>query len=169
MSMKSHKALRVAGALLIVFGLFVTALAFVQDEVGEGGVVIVFPFVLGGVSGPTAVLLTLIFAGIFIALSFLPWLIFRGRPGWGEYAPLDFSLNADESEEMDYMITLEIPDHVRRRVLIEGEGSVLWLRSGADGSFVRRYTMPEGFEVGEFEYEYEGSYLVLKLRLRRSV
>lgn len=167
MPVSSYRALRVAGALLIVFGLFVTALAFVQDEVGEGGMVIVFPFVLGGVSGPTALVLTLIFAGIFVALSFLPWLLFRWRPGWGEYAPLDFGLNLGEAEEMDYMITLEVPDHVRRRVLIEGDGDVLWLRSGSDNSFVKRYTMPEGFEVGEFEYEYEGAYLVLKLRLRR--
>jgi hypothetical protein len=168
LSVGSSRALRFAGALLIVFGLFVTALAFAQGEIGEGGLVIVFPFVLGGVSGPAALVLTLIFAGIFVALSFLPWLLFRGRPGWGEYAPLDFGLDPGESEEVDYMITLELPDHIRRRVLIEGDGGVLWLRSGADGGFVRRYSLPEGFEVGEFEYEYEGSYLLLKLRLRRS-
>jgi hypothetical protein len=166
---RSQRVLRVAGALLIVFGLFIMAVAFVQDEIGKGSMVIVFPFVLGGVSGPTTLLLTLIFTGIFIALSFLPWLIFRGRPSWREYAPSDFSFNVDESEEMDYIITLEVPEHVKRRVLIEGEGSVLWLKSGADGSFVKRYTMPEGFELGEFEYEYEGSYLVLKLRLKRSL
>jgi len=154
--------------LLIVFGVMVTSFAM-MPEGGEGAIVL-FPFVFGEVSSGTAVLLSLVFLGVFIVSSLLPWYMFsRRRREWSGYRTVEWEVRPRESEAMEYMITLEVPQELKRTVFIEGVGGEVRLGSSVDGSFSRRYDLPRGFEVDEYNYEYEGDYLVLRLKLKRAI
>jgi hypothetical protein len=164
----SSSGLRMAGMLLIIFGLMVTSMAMMPEE-GEG-VIVLFPFVFGGVSGGMAVLLSFIFLGVFIATSLLPWyMLHRRQREWSGYGAAEWDVSPRESEAMEYMITIEVPPELRKTVYIEGASGEVRLGSTIDGSFSRRYDLPPGFDVDEYNYEYEGDYLVLRLRLKRAI
>lgn len=154
--------------LLIVFGLMVTSIAMMPED-AEGGFVL-FPFVFGEISSGMAVLLSFVFLGVFVASSLLPWYLFnRRRREWSGFRTVEWEVRPRESEAMEYMITLEVPPELKRTVFIEGVGDEVRLESSVDGSFSRRYDLPQGFEVDEYNYEYEGDYLVLRLKLKRAI
>jgi len=164
----SSSGLRVAGILLIVFGLMVTSMAMLPEG-GEGAIVL-FPFVFGEVSSGVAMLLSFVFLGVFVVSSLLPWYMFsRRRREWSGYRTVEWEVRPRESEAMEYMITLEVPPELKRTVFIEGVGEEVRLGSSVDGSFSRVYDLPGGYEVDEYNYEYEGDYLVLRLRLKRII
>ncbi|NQT07985.1 hypothetical protein HQ586_02805 [Candidatus Bathyarchaeota archaeon] len=164
----SSSGLRVAGMLLIVFGLMVTSIAMMPED-GEGAIVL-FPFVFGEISGGLAALLSVVFLGVFIVSSLLPWYMFnRRRREWSRFRTVEWEVRPHESEAMEYMITLEVPPELKRTVFIEGVGGEVRLGSSVDGSFSRSYDLPRGFEVDEYNYEYEGDYLVLRLKLKRAI
>ena len=164
----SSTGLRIGGMLLIIFGLLITSIALTPEGGSGEGVIVIFPFVFGNIGGWATVALSIAFLGIFIASSLLPWLLFS-KKGWGnglnqarwEYRPR-------ESEVMEYMITIDLPRELRKTVYIEEEGNFVHLKSSAE-DFHRSYTLPVGFEVDEYRYEYEGSYLLLKLKLKRTI
>ena len=154
--------------LLIVFGFMVTSIAMMPED-GEGAVVL-FPFVFGEISGGMAALLSVVFLGVFIVTSLLPWYMFnRRRREWSGFRTVEWEVRPHESEAMEYMITLEVPPELRRTVYIEGVEGEVRLGSSVDGSFSRSYDLPWGFEVDEYNYEYEGDYLVLRLKLKRAI
>ena len=164
----SSAGLRMLGMLLIVFGLLITSMAFVAE--GGEGVIVIFPFVFGNVGGWSAVVLSIAFLAIFVLTSLLPWILVtrRGGSGFGS-GSISWDPVPRESEVMEYMITIEVPSHLRRTIYVEGEEGIVHLRSSADESFNRSYRLPEGFEVDEYDHEYEGDYLLLKLKLIRSI
>jgi hypothetical protein len=151
--------------MLIVFGFLLMSMAVVPED--AEGVIVIFPFVIGNVSGWTAVVLSVAFLGLFIATSLLPWIMFSRRRPWVGYGPMRGEPRRREQEFMEYMITIDLPPELRDTVYIEGKEGVIHLRSRADSSFHRRYTLPEGFEVDEYDHEYDSSYLILKLKLKR--
>ena len=164
----SSVGLRMLGMLLIVFGLLITSMAFVVE--GGEGVIVVFPFVFGNVGGWSAVILSIAFLAIFVLTSLLPWILVTWRSGSGfGSGSIGWELGTRESEVMEYMITIEVPGHLRRTIYVEGGDGTMQLRSSADESFHRSYRLPEGFEVDEYDHEYEGDYLLLKLILKRKV
>jgi hypothetical protein len=163
----SSAGLRMLGMLFIVFGLMITSMAFMPED-GEG-VIVLFPFVIGNVSGTTAAILSLIFLGIFLATSLLPWYMFMRRRRHGAYNSYRWEVGPMESEVTEYMITIEIPKELKKTVYLEGLGGVIHLRSSLDVSFQRRYSLPEGFEMDDYTYEYDGDYLLLKLKLKRII
>ena len=72
-----------------------------------------------------------------------------------------------ESEEMEYMITIKIPSGLEKSVYVEeSEMGVITIYSHTDSTFHRSYDLPSGYEVEEYKYEYEGDYLVLRLKLK---
>jgi hypothetical protein len=156
------------GMLLIVFGLLITSLAFVAE--GTEGVVVIFPFVFGNIGGWSAVALSIAFLAIFVLTSLLPWILVTRRSGssFGS-GSIGWDLGPRESEVMEYMITIEVPSRLRSTIYVEGGDGTVLLRSSADESFHRSYRLPEGFEVDEYDHEYEGDYLLLKLKLIRSI
>jgi len=163
----SSSGLRMLGMLLVVFGLLITSMALLPVE-GEG-FIFIFPFVFGNVGGQTAAILSIIFMGLFLASSLLPWLLaYRGRRAWEGFTPFRHEGGPRESEEMEYIITLEIPGPLKRKVYIEGDGDEVHLNSTADPTFHRTYKLPEGFQLDDYTYEYDGEYLLLKLKLTRS-
>lgn len=162
----SSAGLRMLGMLFIVFGLLITSMVFVAG--GGEGVIIIFPFVFGNVGGWASVVLTIAFLGLFIATSLLPWILASRGRGYG-FTPARLGRMPGGSEVMEYIITIDLPGRLKRSVYIEGDGDVVHLRSSVDESFHRSYNLPDGFEVDEYSYEYDGSYLLLKLKLKRSV
>lgn len=104
-----------------------------------------------------------------MAMSLLPWFIFSRRVHVDVFNPEAGEYRSHESEVMEYMITIALPRRLRKTIYIEGEGNTIYLRSRADKSFHKVYTLPAGFEVDDCSYEYEGKYLLLKLKLKRSV
>ncbi len=162
----SSAGLRLLGSLFIVLGLLIMSLSF---AVGGGeGFIFIFPFLFSGVGGWASIVLTIIFFSVFVATSLLPWFLMtrRRKPGFvfstmrREYVP-------EESEAMDYVITIDVPTRLRKTIYIESDGYAVHLRSNVDGSFHRSYRLPEGFDMDEYDYEYEGSYLLLRLKLKR--
>lgn len=165
----SSVGLRMLGMLLITLGLLITSMAVLLKSGDGGGVVVIFPFVFDNVSGWAVVALTVVFTGIFIATSLLPWFLFSRR-GWGyEHSQAMWESIQREPEVMEYMITIDLPRRLRKTVYIEGDGNVVHLKSSADESFHRRYALPEGFAMNEYSYEYDGSYLLLNLKLKSSI
>lgn len=155
------------GMLFIAFGLMITSMAFIPED-GEG-VIVLFPFVIGNVSGTAAAILSLIFLGIFLATSLLPWYMFTRRRRQEVYNSYRWEVRPPESEVTEYMITIEIPKQLKKTVYLEGLGGVIHLRSRLDSSFQRSYSLPEGFEMDDYTYEYDGNYLLLKLKLKRII
>jgi len=164
----SSSGLRMIGLTLIVLGLVVTFLAMTGD-VEDGRVNFVFPFVFTNVGGWGMFTVSLLLFAFFILSSLLPWYLISRRGRLDSFIPFRQEWHARSSgpDTMEYIITTELPDRLRRRVYIEAADEEIRLRSTEDEAFLRSYSLPEGFEVEEIDYDYEGSYLVLKLSLIR--
>ena len=164
----SSSGLRMLGMLLIVFGLMIASIALLPAD--AEGVVVIFPFVIGNVSGTAAAVLSVVFLGVFMATALLPWFLYSRRRGpWDGYGPFRWEPRQNGAEMMEYMITIEVPAKLRNTVYIEDERGVVHVRSDADPSFHRSYNLPEGFDLGDYSYEYDGGYLILKLKLERRI
>ncbi len=166
----SSSGLRMAGMLLIAFGLLVTSLALMPQGAEGEGFVFIFPFFLGNVSGTMATRLTILFFVIFIATWILPWyMLSRRRVYVSNVENVVWEPRPHESESMEYIITIDLPEQLKRTIYIDDDERTIHLRSSLDESFRRSYSLPSGFEVEDYNYEYDGSYLLLKLKLRKTV
>jgi len=159
----SGSRLRLTGFILMFAGLLVASLSFVGDT---EGLVVVFPFVYG-VDGFAGILLSFLFMGVFLVASLLPWLLFVRRGLGGRSVEVE-SVRPVRDEAVDYLITVDVPEGLGRTIFVDGggAGSVV-LRSTADSGFRRVYSLPGGFSVEEYTYEYEENFLVLRFRLVR--
>jgi len=157
----------VLGLALLAIGLLVTSIAFVTG--GGEGLIVIFPFVFGNLDGWTGIALTLVFACAFMAMSMLPFFLFSrdSRLRRSVYVEGD-SLTSDY-EKTDYVITIEVPQRLRKTIYIEGQGNMIYLKSRADKTFHRMYPLPHGFVVEDYHQEFDGGYLVLRLKLKRMV
>lgn len=162
----SSAGLRLLGSLLIILGFLIVSLSFVVG--GGEGFIFIFPFFFSGAGGWASIVLTILFFLVFVASSLLPWfLVTRGRGHGFMFSTMRREHVQEESKAMDYVITIDVPSRLRRTIYIESNGNAVHLRSNVDGSFHRSYRLPEGFDVDEYDYEYEGSYLLLRLKLKR--
>lgn len=162
----SSAGLKLLGSLLIVLGLLIVSLSFVVG--GGEGFIFIFPFFFSGFGGWASIVLTIFFFLVFVATSLLPWfLVTRGRRPGFVFSTMRRKHVPEESEAMDYVITIDVPSRLRRTIYIESNRNAVHLRSNVDGSFHRSYRLPEGFDVDEYDYEYEGSYLLHRLKLKR--
>ena len=160
-NMWSGSRFRLTGILLMFAGLMVASLAFVGDS---DGVVVIFPFVYG-VDGWPGILLSLLFMGVFLASSLLPWLVLSRRG----MRVRSVKVEPDKDEALDYLITVDVPDGLDKTIFVDdGAGGSVVLRSTADSGFRRVYSLPRDFLVEEYTYQYEENYLVLKFRLVRA-
>ena len=157
--------LRMLGLLLILLGLILVSIALLPGGEGEG-VIVIFPFIFRVPGGVAILLSTLLFAVFVASLLLLPWyLVSRG--GIGEVEEGWTPLRRHRPETTEYIITLEVPRRLRNTMYVEVEEGEIYLKSTRDSGFQRRYTLPAGFDVEDVEFNYEGSYLILKLMLRR--
>ena len=163
----SSSGLRAFGIAFVAMGLLVTSMAFVTG--GREGVIVMFPFVFGNIDGLGGVALTLVFACVFMVASMLPFFMFMRRREYGRTIFLEPEVQPGEAEFTDYIITIEVPKKLRNTIYIEGRGSVVNLKSRSDATFNRLYPLPHGFEVEDYRHEFDGDYLVLRLKLKRIV
>jgi hypothetical protein len=168
----SSSGLRLMGMMLILVGLVVASMAFVPEDVEGQGAVVIFPFVLGNIGVGAASVFSLMFFALFILSSLLPWYMIQRRSSLGNRLA---TVHTEERprcrglDTMDYIITAELPVRLRRSIYIEADEEAIHLRSTEDEAFLRSYSLPSGFEVDNIDYSYEGSFLLLKLMLKRYI
>ena len=164
----SSSGLRMIGLTLIATGLMVTSLAITGNDEG-GGAIILFPFVFTNVGGWGIFAVLLLMFSFFITSSLLPWYLFSRKGHLNNFLPFkhESASRSRNPDTMEYIITTELPEGLRKRVYIETGEEEIYLRSIEDNGILRSYSLPRGFEVEEIDYDYEGSYLVLKLKLIR--
>jgi hypothetical protein len=66
------------------------------------------------------------------------------------------------------MITTEVPQRLKGSIYIEEDDERLRLLSTRDNGFVREYDIPSNCLVDDVESDYEDSYLLIKVRLRKT-
>jgi hypothetical protein len=164
----TRPSLLVAGFGLIMLGLMVVAWAVTPRT----ATFVFFPFFVGA-GGNAAFLVSMMFFIFFMASTLLPlYLALRrgGYAGWDEeiYTIRDGAPLNSFHETIEYMITTEIPQGLEGTVYIEESDEGLRLLSTKDSGFVRVYDIPSNCLVDDVESDYDGGYLVLRVRLRKT-
>lgn len=164
----SRSSLLVAGFALIMLGLMVVAYALTPST----STFVLFPFFLFGAGGTAAFILGMAFFLFFMASTLLPIYIALRRgdyDGWDEeiYTMHEGTPLSSFYETIDYMITTEVPKGLEGSIYIEEDDGRLRLLSSKDSGFVRVYDVPPNCLVDDLESDYEGRYLLLKVRLRK--
>ena len=163
--------LLVAGLALVLLGLMITSWAFIP----QGGAAVLFPFVFTGAGGTAAMLVSLVFFAVFSLSSLLPlYILLRGNDytDWDEglYNLRDSVVSGGgTTESLEYMITTEIPGGLRDSIYLEEDEESITLMSSRDAGFVKRYSLPEDYRVDEVESEFEGSFLLVRVSLKRDL
>jgi len=162
--------LLVAGLTLILLGLMVTSWSFI---LGGEATVVLFPFVLSGLSVPATIIMSMVFFTLFAASSILPLYMLLRRSAYSEWDEGIYSIHdsvmsgGDASETVELMITTEVPGGLRESIYIEEGGDKLTLLSSKDPGFVKSYDIPDAYYVDDVESDYEDGYLLIKVRLSR--
>lgn len=158
------------GVIVMVIGLMITSLALLSDAIQGEGIVIIFPFVMSGSNGWTAALMTVIFLSILFISTLLPYYLAVNRGGLSTRSEVYYPFydHAEQiTERMEYMITTIIPKRIREKIYIEeGDGEISIKSQGVE-IYEKSYELPEGYGVESLDYDYEGEYLLLKLKLIR--
>ncbi len=161
-------SLLVAGFGLMMLGLVVVAWAVTPSTASF----VFFPFFIAGSGGTAAFIISMVFFVLFMLSTLLPvYLTLRrgGYTGWDEgiYSIQDGTPLGSFSETIEYMITTEIPQGLKGSIYIEEDDDGLRLLSTSDKGFVRVYDIPSNCLVDDVESDYEDSYLLVKVRLRK--
>lgn len=164
----NRPALLVGGIMMVLLGLMVTSWAFIPQ--GEATVMI-FPFVFNSVGGAAAIIMSLVFFALFSLSSLLPLYMLLRRSEYTDWDEGLYTLHdsvvtgGNSTESLEYMITTEIPGGLKDSIYLEeGDNSII-LMSSKDVNFVKTYNLPEDYHVDEVESEFEGNYLLVKVRL----
>jgi hypothetical protein len=162
----------VGGFMLVLLGLMVTSWAFIPQG---GATVVFFPFVFNGVGGPVALLISLIFFTLFSLSSLLPLYLLLKRNDYTDWDEGLYNLHdsvisgGNTTESLEYMITTEIPGGLKDSIYLEEDDDSIILMSSKDTNFVKTYSLPEDYHVDEVESEFEGSFLLVRVRLTRDL
>ncbi|MBN1683023.1 hypothetical protein JW865_05675 [Candidatus Bathyarchaeota archaeon] len=158
------------GILFILLGLSLMASSIVAGLPVET-VTIIFPFIIGNVNTGIASLYSFIFFSIVILASLLPWYIHTHlKPNHNvEESTMTIQEGKTQSGEsiasVEYIITTELPEKIKRTLFIETEETKILLQSNIDKNFNKTYEIPKGFILDAIDYDYEDNFLVLKLHL----
>jgi hypothetical protein len=164
-------ALLVTGFILIMLGLMVTAWALLP---ASDTTIVVFPFIFNSVNSSSAFLMSVMFFAMFSLSSLLPLYLIMRRMGEVEYDSEFYTLQdtavmgRNSGETIEYIITLDVPKTLKDSIYIEEDEESLTLLSNVDESFVKTYTLPDGFHVDDVESDYEGNFLLVKVSLMRN-
>ena len=157
--------LRIIGLALLALGLIATSMAFISGE--SEGFIMIFPFVFGSGNGRSTVALTLGALTFFAVSMFVPYYLFsrenqlaRQRIYEDPHASAEFT---------DYIITMDVPEELRKTFFIESSLGEIRLGSRVQPLFNRSYKLPDGFEVEGYHHEFEDRFLVLRLKLKKRI
>ena len=166
------------GVALILAGiLLITAASSLYTGDGES-TLIIFPFLVK-ISGTATLILAVIYVAISILMVFLPWILisrrFRAaaerlaRIEYGSITPHRVIRRAGVIK--DYILTLKMPGFKSEDISIKVFGNTLNVEARRDEKtvFTRGYRLPEGYEAESIKYNFEGDFLIIKLKLKRLV
>jgi hypothetical protein len=168
----NRPALLVGGFMMVLLGLMVTSWAFIPQ--GEA-IVVLFPFIFNGVGGTAALIMSLAFFALFSMSSLLPLYLLLKRNDYTDWDEGLYTLHdsvvtgGNTSESLEYMITTEIPGGLKDSIYLEEEDDAIILMSSKDANFVKTYNLPEEYHIDEVESEFEGSFLLVKVRLTKDI
>jgi hypothetical protein len=162
-------SLMVAGFGLFLLGLVVVAWAVTPSTASF----VFFPFFFAGTGRTAAFIMSMVFFVLFTLSTLLPvYLALRrgGYAGWDEgiYTVQEGASLSNFSETIDYMISTEIPQGLEESIYIEEDDEMLRLLSTRDKGFVRVYNLPSNCLVDDVESDYDGGYLLVRVRLRKT-
>ena len=171
-----NKTVMLGVALILAGILLITAASSLYAGGGEG-TLIIFPFLVK-ISGTAALILTVIYVAISILMVFLPWILisrrFRAverlaRIEYGSITP--HRVIRKTGMIKDYILTLKMPGFKSEDISIKVFGSTLNVEACRDGKtvFTREYRLPEGYEAESIKYDFEGDFLIIRLKLNRRV
>jgi len=167
----NRPALLVGGFMLVLLGLMVTSWAFIP----QGAAIVFFPFVFSGAGGTMALIMSLAFFTLFSFSSLLPLYLLLRRNDYTDWDEGLYNLHdsvvsgGNTTESLEYMITTEIPGSLKDSIFLEEEDDSIILMSSKDAGFVKTYDLPEDYHVDEVESEFEGSFLLVRVRLSRDL
>ena len=129
-------------------------------------------------SGTAALILTVIYVAISILMVFLPWILisrrFRAverlaRIEYGSITPHRVIRRTGMIK--DYILTLKMPGFKSEDISIKVFGNTLNVEAYRDGKtvFTREYRLPKGYEAESIKYDFEGDFLIIRLKLNRRV
>jgi hypothetical protein len=154
------------GLLLMVLGILIVSISFTPEEGDD--IAPFFPLNTSNMSRVISSILSVALLSLFVIMLVLPRNIFEKRRRFKRHFDV-FSWNTHPrtSEEIEYMITIKIPSGIENTVYVdEGEMGVIRIYSHIDSTFYRSYDLPSGYEVEGYTFEYDGDYLVIKLKLK---
>ena len=171
-----NKTVMLGVALILAGILLMTAASSLYTDDGES-TLIIFPFLVK-ISGTAALILTVIYVAISILMVFLPWILisrrFRAverlaRIEYGSITP--HRVIRKTGMIKDYILTLKMPGFKSEDISIKVFGSTLNVEACRDGKtvFTREYRLPEGYEAESIKYNFEGDFLIIRLKLKRRV
>jgi hypothetical protein len=113
-------------------------------------------------------ILSVTLLSLFVIMLVLPKNIFEKRRRVKRHLEIyNWNNHPRTSEVLEYMITIKVPSGLKNTVYMdEGEIGVINIYSHIDSTFYRSYDLPSGYEVEGYTFEYEGDYLVIKLKLK---
>ncbi len=163
-----RSSLLVAGFGLIMVGLMVVAYAVTPPN----STIVFFPFFVFGAGGTAAFIVGMAFFVLFMASTLLPVYLALRRGGPAEWDEEIYTMHEGTPlssfyETIEYMITTEIPQGLEGSIYIEEDEGRLMLLSSRDSGYVRVYDLPPNCLVDDLESDYEGNYLLLRVRLRK--
>ncbi len=156
------------GFILMMMGLLVTSWALLPMSYAT---VFLFPFVFHNMNNTAVLFIVLIFFGMFSLSSLvLLYLIMIHRDTLeydiGVYTLQDAAVSSRGSTEtIEYIITTEVPKVLRDSIYIEEDEDNILLLSTFDDRYFKTYSIPEDFHTDTVESEYEGNFLLIKVRL----
>jgi len=167
---QQKRMILIAGVLFILFGLSLIASSIVTALPVEG-VTIIFPFIIGEVNTNIAGLYSFLFFTVVILGGMVPWYIHTHfKPTYlMEESTMKIqegkTHNGESIATVEYIITTELPEKVKKSIFIETKETKILLKSTTDDAFTRSYEIPAGFGLEGIDYDYDENFLVLKLHL----
>ncbi len=166
------------GMALIIGGIFLIMAATALSASGGEGIIVIFPFIFGRVTGLAALLIMIFFMALSFLIILLPWIIGSRRilrliaPEVGEESEAAEAVKIEKrrrsiGELEEYLITLRMPGFREEDVHVEAFANQVRVEAEAGGRrFEKTYYIPRGFEPVGVKYNYEDGFLLVKVTLR---
>lgn len=162
---------------MVFVGMILTMIASILSVPSGGGVIIVFPFLIGTVSETTALAIIVIFVIISLVIMFLPWILGPRRVLRAFERMVDLKSEDLQPKEVkervggeieDYLITLKMPGFKEEDIEVRVFNNDLIVQAFKDGeTFRKTYEMPRDFEPEGVKYNYDAGFLIIKVSLKR--
>ncbi|RLI37004.1 hypothetical protein DRO55_02335 [Candidatus Bathyarchaeota archaeon] len=164
------------GMALIMGGIFLIMAATVLSASGGEGIIVIFPFILGRVTGLAALLIMALFMILSFLIILLPWILGPRRmlrllaPEEREEVAEVLKIERGRrsiGEIEEYLITLKMPGFREEDIHVETFADRVRVEAESGGRrFERTYRIPRGFEPVGVKYNYEDGFLLVKVTLR---